>query len=198
MTVLDRLKSRFTTPYNTEVGGNIDKLMQVVASPINELSDVTDDIITSHQLSEATGYSLDQWGNMLQVMRSTGETDDHYRARLMTQSLMYRRSATAQDMISSCAGVLGVGTDRLSLTDGSTPAAFSMSVYLSDITDAGLSLSEFNDMIKAAKAAGVYLTITSEGSFECKAIAGGHDATKGYNNIANGNPTGGLYAGIIG
>jgi len=198
VTVLESLKSRFTTPYYTESGSNIDKLMQVLASPIDDISDVADDVVLAHQLSEATGHSLDQWGNLLQVTRVTGETDDHYRARLVVQSLIYRRSATVQDMVSSCAGVLGVGTDSVSLTDGSAPAAFNMGVYLSDIVGAGLTLSNFSDMMKAAKAAGVLLTMVTEGSFECKAIAGAHDPTKGYNNIANANPDGGTYSGLIG
>jgi hypothetical protein len=198
MTVLDNLKRRFTTPYHTEDGGNIDKLMQVVATPITELSDTTDDIVSAHQLSEATGYSLDQWGNLLQVLRTTGETDDHYRARLTTQLLIYRRSATVQDMVASCANVLGVATDRVSLTDGTSPASFSMKAFLSDIVAAGLSLSEYGDIMSSAKAGGVAMTLTAEGSFECKSVAAGSDLTKAYNNIANANPTGGRYSGLIG
>jgi hypothetical protein len=172
--------------------------MLLTAAAIAEMSDVVDDIVKSHRLTEATGHSLDQWGNLLQVTRDTGETDDHYRARLITQSLIYRRSATVQDMVSSCAGVLGVGTNRISLTDGGTPAAFDMGVYLSDIVAAGLTLSDFSDIMEAAKAAGVDLTMNGEGSFECKGISGGHDSTKGYNNIANANPNGGTYSGLIG
>jgi hypothetical protein len=198
MTVLDNLKRRFTTPYYTEDGGNIDKLMQIVATPINELSDTTDDIVSAHQLSEATGHSLDQWGNLLQVLRTTGETDAHYRARLTTQLLIYRRSATIQDMVSSCANVLGVNTDRVSLTDGTSPASFNMKAFLSDIVAAGLSLPEYSDMMSSAKSAGVEMTLTAEGSFEYKSVAAGSDLTKAYNNIANANPNGGRYSGLIG
>lgn len=198
MTTLDNLKNRFTTPYNTASGGNIDKLMQVMETQLDELSDTTDDILAAHQLSEATAYSLDQWGILLQLLRTVAETDDHYRARLMTQLLIYKRSATVQDMVSSCAGILGVDTDRISLTDGSGPAAFSMKVFLSDVSDAGLSLVDYVNIMSAAKAGGVQMTLTSQGSFECKSIAAGHDATKAYNNIADANPTGGRYAGTIG
>ena len=197
-TVLDRLKNRFTTPYYTESGGNIDKLMHVFATQITEVSGVADDVVTSHQLSEATGHSLDQWGNLLQVLRTTGETDAHYRARLTTQLLIYRRSATVQDMVSSCANVLGVATDRVSLTDGTSPASFSMKAFLSDIVAAGLSLPEYSNIMSSAKAGGVAMTLTAEGSFECKSVAAGHDSTKAYNNIANANPNGGRYSGLIG
>ena len=193
-----RINNRFTTPYNTEHGSNFDKLSQVVAWHAVELDNNTNDIIAAHQLTEATGYSLDQWGNLFQVMRNTAETDAHYRARLITHLLIYRRSATAQDMVSTCAGVLGVGTDRISLTDSATPASFNMNVYLSDVVDSGLTLSDFSDIMEAARAAGVDLSMFSTGSFECKAIAGGHDADKAYNNIADANPDGGRYAGIIG
>jgi len=197
-TILENLKRRFTTPYYTEVGGNIDKLMQVITTPITELSDTTDDIIASHQLSEATGHSLDLWGNLLQVLRAVSETDDHYRARLLSYSVLYRRSATPQHMVSSCADVLGVDTSRIVLTESGSPAAFSMTIFLSDIEDAGLSLPEYVDIMNVAKAAGVSLSLLSAGSFECKAIAGAHDPDKGYNNIANANPDGGVYAGLIG
>lgn len=197
-TTLENLKRRFTTPYYTEDGGNIDKLMQVASSPVTELSGTTDDIVAAHQLSEATGHSLDLWGNLLQILRAVGETDDHYRARLLSYSVLYRRSATPQQMISSCADVLGVDTSRIVLSDSSSPATFSMTVFLSDIEAAGLSLPEYVDIMNVAKAGGVLLSLLSAGSFECKAIVGGHDATKGYNNIANANPDGGVYAGLIG
>ena len=196
-TILDRLKNRFTTPYYTETGGNIDKLMHVFAYQIEEVSDVADDVVTSHQLSEATEHSLDKWGNLLQVLRTTGETDDHYRARLTTQLLIYRRSATVQDMVSSCANVLGVDTDRVSLTDGASPASFSMKAFLVDIVAAGLTLSDFSDIMSSAKAGGVEMTLTAAGSFEYKGISGGDDATKAYNNISNGNPDGGTYSGLV-
>lgn len=196
--ILHRLKNRFTTPYYTDDGGNIDKLMQVVSSPVAELSNTTDDIIAAHQLSEATGHSLDLWGNLLQVVRDTGETDAHYRARLLSYSVMYSRSATPQQMVSSCADVLGVESSHIVLSDSSSPATFSMTVFLSDIEDAGLSLPEYVSIMNVVKAGGVLLSLLSAGSFECKAIAGAHDLYKGYNNIADANPDGGLYAGLIG
>lgn len=194
---LARLKNRFTTPYYTEEGGNIDKLMQIRAAEIEELSHVMDDTIAAHKLSEATKYSLDQWGVMLQLARNTGETDDHYRARLMTQSLVKRRSATPQDMVSTCAGILGTTTDRVTFADGSAPASFDMSVFLSDIEDAGMQLSEFGDIVKNAKAGGVGISMVAIGSFECRGIGDTSNDTKGYNDIANTNPNGGVYSGVI-
>lgn len=196
--ILARLKSRFTTPYNTEIGGNIDNLMLLTAAPIAEMSDVMDDVVKSHQLSEATGHSLDLWGSLFQVLREVSETDDHYRARLLSYSVLYRRSATPQQMVSSCADVLGVETSRITLSDSANPATFSMTVFLSDIEDAGLSLGEYATIMNVAKAGGVALSLLSAGSFECKAVAGAHDPDKGYNNIADANPDGGVYAGLIG
>lgn len=194
-----RLRNRFTTPYYTEYGGNIDKLMLVLAVPLAELRDCEDDILAAHKLSEATGYSLDQWGVLLQLYRNTGEADDLYRSRLITQSLIRRRSATPQDMVSTCAGVLGVGTDRVTFVDSATPATFSIDVFLVDILNAGITLSDFRDMMDTAKAGGVDRTMIIEvvGSFSHMGIGGTSDSTKGYNNIANDNPTGGRYSGMI-
>jgi hypothetical protein len=196
--ILYRSKNRFTTPYCTEEGSNIDKLIRIAVVPIAEISNTTDDIVAAHQLSEATGYSLDQWGNLLQVQRTVAETDDHYRARLVSYALMYRRSGTPQHMVSNCAEVLGVDTSRITFSEGSGAAAFSITVFLSDIEDAGITLSDYVDIMSISKPGGVTMSLLSSGTFECKGISDAHDATKGYNNIANANPDGGVYAGLIG
>lgn len=198
-TILVRLKDRFTTPYYTEDEYNFDKLMQVYATPLTELSHTMDDVLESHQLSESTGHGLDhQWGVSLQLPRNINETDDHYRARLMTYAMIRLRSATPQDMISICAMVLGVATDRIVFADGALPASFNLSVFTSDITDAGISFSDFVDMMDATKAGGVGITtITGIGTFTCKGIGDASDPTKGYNNIANDDPDGGRYSGVI-
>lgn len=197
MTTLERLKNRFTTPYNTESGSNLDKLLQQLSTPMDEMYGVADDVVDAHHLQDATGHSLDKWGDMFQVLRGIGESDDHYRARVVTQSIIYHRSATVQDMVSSCANVLSVPTTRISISDGGVPASFSMLVYLTDAVASGLSLADFSYMMQSAKAAGVNLSLTGLGSFECKSISGVSDPTKGYNNLANANPTGGVYAGLI-
>lgn len=195
--ILTRIKNRFTTPYYTETGGNLDKLLQVFVTPIDELSETSDDVVAAHQLSEATGGSLDRWGNLLRLARNTGEADDLYRARLFTYSLIRRRSATSQDMVSTCAGVLGVATNRIEFIDGAAPASFSLKMFLSDIISAGILLSDFRSMIDSAKAAGVGITMTTVGSFTCRGIGDADDDTKGYNNIVDGNPDGGRYSGAI-
>ena len=195
--ILTRIKNRFTTPYYTETGGNLDKLLQVFVTPIDELSETSDDVVAAHQLSEATGGSLDKWGNLLRLARNTGEADALYRARLFTHSLIRRRSATSQDMVSTCAGVLGVATNRIEFVDGATPASFRLNTFIIDITNAGITLSNFRDMMDAAKAGGVGMTINILGSFTCRGIGDADDDTKGYNNIADGNSDGGRYSGAI-
>lgn len=194
---LARMKNRFTTPYYTEEGGNIDKLIQIRAGEIEELSHVLEDVVAAHRLSEASQYSLDQWGVLLQLPRKTDEADNLYRARLLTQSLIRRRSATVQDMVSTCAGLLGVKTDQITFTDGTSPASFDLEAHLVDILAVGIVTNELTDMINDARAGGVNIAITMVGTFTYRGIGDASDATKGYNNILNDNSDGGLYSGMI-
>lgn len=195
--ILTRLKNRFTTPYWTEDEGNIDKLMQLYAEPLAEIADTEDDILASHQLQNATGNSLDRWGNLLQLIRNTSEADDLYRARLMTQILIYRRSATPQDMVSTCAEIIGVGTDKIVFTDGASPASFGIEAFLADVLASGITFSDLCNIIDDAKAGGVDMSLTMLGTFICRGIGDASDNTKGYDNIAHANPDGGLYSGVV-
>lgn len=194
---LEQLINRLTAPHYTEDDGDTYKLMQMQALQVEKQSHTIDDITAAHKLKDATGYSLDQFGVMVKLLRETGEGNDHYRARLYTQIAIYMRSATPQDMVSTCAGVLGVGTDRVVFTDGSLPASFGIAMFLLDITNAGISFSDLEDMIDAAKAGGVDMTINTIGTFTCRGIGDASDNTKGYNNLANDNPDGGRYGGMI-
>ena len=105
--ILERLKNRFTTPYYTEDGSNIDKLMRVRTTEIDEVSGVLDDITAAHHLPDATGDALDQWGSLLQVPRDTSESDTRYRTRLLTWVMIYRGCGTLGDIVNTIITVLG-------------------------------------------------------------------------------------------
>ena len=193
----ERMKNRLTTPYYTEPDGNIDKLIQMQALQVELARHTTDDIEVAHKLAEATGYSLDQWGVITKVVRKTAESDDDYRARQYVQIAIYMRSATPQDIVSTAADVLGVATDRVEFIDGTTPASFCLKAFIVDISAAGIDLADFRTIMDVAKAGGVDMTINTIGSFTCRGIGDLDDITKAYTNIANDNPNGGRYSGVM-
>jgi hypothetical protein len=188
----NRMKNRLTTPYYTGPDGNIDKLMQMQALQIEKALHTIVDVEDAHKLAKATGYSLDQWGVLIgNTTREMGEDDCDYRARLFAQMAIYRRSATPQDMVSTCAGVLGVAIDRVTFVDEDSPASFGLGIFLIDIENIGIPLLNFSIILEAAKAGGTDMTIFTLGTYmpRSRIAADPNDNTKAPTSRIIPDPT---------
>jgi hypothetical protein len=156
-------------------------------------------IKSAHFVDYAAGKNLEYLGELLNTRRLSGETDEHYRARLKAQFRQYTSSATVKELKEIISTVLSTQTDRATIKEtwDTEPASFDVWVFLQDLEAAGITVDEFKDILDSVKPAGVRLTAKKWGTFECKSAGEPSDATKGYNDLANSNPDGGTYAGLL-
>lgn len=199
MTATDDMVERLTSPYNKNVNSNNWKLLKLAGDEADGIKVTISDIQNAHFINTAAGASLEKIGSLLQTPRETGESDSKYRARLKTMWQKYIGSATIQDIKTNIATILNVAESRINLTeDFSTAYAhFKVQVYAADLTAGGITAPELKDFIGAIKSAGVSTEILQDGTFEARGAADPNDSTKGYNDIANTNPGGGTYAGVL-
>jgi len=195
----ERIMSRLTSPYSTELNSNNRKLLKIVSDECDEIDTTISDIQDAHFVNAATAKSLEYLGGLFQTIRTTGETDAQYRARLKTMWQRLTGSGTIQDIKNIIMALLSVGGDRIELNeDFSTKYAdFDVWVFLQDLDAVGVTSAELSDLLDHIKGAGISLNAYTYGTFECRAAADTPDPTKGYDDIAHSNPTGGTYAGKL-
>lgn len=199
MSAIDNLENRLTSPYAKGATSNNYKLLKTAGDECDEASTVIANIKSAHFVDEAAGKNLENLAVLLQTPRTTGETDAHYRARLKTMWQRFVGSSTIQDIKNVTAAQLSVSTTRVNVKEDFTSkyAHFDVWVWLTDLIAAGITVDELKTMLGNIKGAGISLSTFQYGTFAPRGISDPNDATKAYNDIANSNPGGGTYAGLL-
>lgn len=194
MTVISVL----STAFKKETGSNNKGLLDTFTDEL-ETCDL-DAILDAQLVNTAADKSLEYLVSLVNLRREEDETDEHLRARFKLTIAIARSGGTIPELKEIMAAALQTATHRITIEEtwGDEPATFEITVYLADLLNAGLTIEELQELLDTVKPAGVrvnqgYLT----GTFTYRGIVDEDDATKGYNNIANGNPTGGTYSGLV-
>ena len=196
MTTITRLMDRVTSPYDKGDSSNMRKMLAGYVDELDALEQNDSDMLVARDVNNATGQSLDYIGAVFDIVRQTAETDDELRARIKFAGQQQFTSGTETEVHEGIASVLDVDVSRISITEGS--ASFNAAIFQTDLDNSGLTNAQLLANIDAIKPICVAATVSVSGTFEYTNIAGDPGvATKGYNNIANTNPTGGTYAGIL-
>jgi len=196
---VDELISKLSTAFNKSPDSNNYKLLEVIDSEFQNIEQVIEDIKNAHFVDNATGKSLEYLAQLLNTSRLSGETDEHFRARLKTQFRRYANSTTIKELKEIVSAVLGTLTTRVAINElwDYEPASFDVWVFLQDLEAAGITVDELKEILDSIKPAGVRLTAKRFGTFEYRTAADISDPTKGYNDLANSNPDAGTYAGLL-
>jgi hypothetical protein len=191
--------NRLTSPYARESDSNNRKLLKLAGDEADDMAATIADIKAAHSINTATNKSLEILGSILQTPRTTDETDAHYRARIKTMWQRYVGSSTIQDIKNITAAMLNVNPQRVQvMEDFSTSYAdFDVWLWVTDLVAAGVTVGELQTLLGVVKGAGVEVNTFQTGTFTCRGAGDSNDATKGYNNIANGFPGSGTWAGIL-
>jgi len=199
MAAVDRLVKRLTSPYASDPGTNVYKLLSCPGQELDAAEAEISQVQDAHHVDPAAGQSLDSLGDLLQVARQTDESDAHYRARLKTQLRRSTGSATISDIKEIAATLLGVPLPRVRVQEDFSVeyAYFQVYAFLQDLDAAGITVQEFKDLLANVKGAGIRIAAFQAGTFTARAAAGSNDAAKGYDDIAHSNPGGGTYAGLL-
>jgi len=154
-----RLEQMFTSPYDTD-GDNLNALITAFASEFDESEQVIKDILDQKFVESATGEYLNKIGSLFDFERRRDETEDAFRARIQTGLRAQLSSATIPEVKDVAALILDVNTNDFTVEErfDITNAEFSLDV--SDyLDDAGLTPTEFIDIIDRVTAAGVSVGI---------------------------------------
>ena len=199
MSVIDNTISRLPSTYNKDPASNNYKFLSIFSNEHEDIADTISDIKSAHFIDSSTGMSLDNIGVLLQTFRETAETDAHYRIRLKTMWARYIGSGTIQDVLDIVAAMLSVESNRIEVIEDFVGiyANFDVWVWLQDLTDAGITASDLNDLLDAVKGAGISVAAHAYGTFTARGALDANDSTLGYDDIAHTNPNGGTYSGII-
>ncbi|ADB58526.1 hypothetical protein [Archaeoglobus profundus] len=196
---VDKLVRLLSTAFRKDPDSNNYKLLKVVDSEFSNIEQVVNDIKNAHLVDFATGKSLDYIASLFNVRRKQNETDDHFRARIKLAFSKISNMATINDIKEIIAVALNTKTSRVRVRDryDLEVALFEVWIWLQDLNNAGLTLEEFQELIKAVKPAGVQVKAYQQGTFTYRSIEETSDPTKGYNDLANSNPDAGTYAGLL-
>lgn len=192
-----RLVRRLPSAYTRREGSNLHKFFSVVETSAEESTIAA--VRDAHVVNKAFGKSLENIGQLLNVRRRQGESDEHLRTRLKVAGATATCTATIEDVQRVVAVALQVPTSRIRVEERHDvePAYFDVWVYLQDVMNAGLTKEELRDVLRDIKPAGVALNTKQFGTFTCRSADETSDPAKGYNDIANSNPNGGTYAGLF-
>lgn len=202
-----RLEAHMKPVYNPgENGSQWDKLLNAIAGEFEDWVDSRNNVMEAGFVDTAQGPPLEKIGEIVQTPRRSGESVEHYRARLKVAFHRHIASGTVGDVKKTSALMLDTDASNLTVIEDfdAEPARFQLNVPSYVLDEAGVSVSEYRDLIDDVKAAGVRVLATEVGSFTYRSEQdyqnGINEQSKGYNGLdANGDPRdiGGGYSGLI-
>lgn len=195
----DELIKLLSTAFRKEQESNNYKLLKVADSGYTNVEQTLRDVKNAHFTDFASGKSLDLIASLLNIKRKVNESDKIFRARIKLAFSKITNTATINVLKEVIAAAIATKTDRIKIKDcyDVEPATFVVWVWLQDLNAAGITLEDFRELIKTVKPAGVRVQAFLQGTFTYRSIGEESDPTKGYNDLANTNPYGGTYAGLL-
>lgn len=133
----DEVISKFPHQYSIEEESNNYFLLKTYLEELQEINKALYDLINALNIQTSTGYLLDRFGSIFDVVRLNNEKDDSYRPRIVSKIVSNSKNATADTILS----VLGLLIDDLdnnlfifdegiypdySITDGEQPKYYEL------------------------------------------------------------------------
>lgn len=149
-------------------GSNIRKLLKALLSEHDRIDSDLKDILDGRHLSTATGKELDRIGELGNVLRKDGESDDKYRARIRAKLTAGNSSATFDDIALFITTTLSVDPEGVTIsTDFATsPTAVITEIDYDDLDGLQITDTEFSDIVATLVPAGHTTRVTATGTFE--------------------------------
>lgn len=170
-------------------------LLSILAARRQAIVDVLDDLLTKRSLSTATGAQLDGLGQILDLPRIQGNTDEQYRFALRSQVISLTKSGEPESVIAAYLSVTGAPSCEY---EEIYPAAFQISGVPAVDLDDPVVVQAITDTMRAAKAAGVGMILQTLGGFEFSQASetdmsgnGPIDADHGFGSATGGETDGG-------
>jgi hypothetical protein len=190
---LDSMRGRW--PVHIAGAPNLDALISAVASQYQDIETAMIGLLTLRSLDTASGAQLDGLGQIVDLVRVSGQTDADYRFALLTQMIVLSKSGDVESIIQAYLRVMGAATAEYSEV---YPATVQIAAIPSvDVTDSAVA-AFISATMQRVKAAGVNLILTTTGGFTLAQTSevdgsgnGPSDSEHGFGSNTGGQNDGG-------
>mgnify|MGYP006269109901 CR=1 FL=1 len=178
-------------------GTNTYKLMRALTSVMDEEDKNLNEVKRAHHIDTAVDEELEQFGDLVQLDRKSGENDEKYRARLKVQ---YRvgNIGTTFDEFSQFSSVLldtNITNIEFNFNFGASPATAIVATDPAVYDSVALTRTEVEEFLGEAVPAGHSVTVLERGTFRLKADGDIDDPDKGL--TSDSITTGGTLAADV-
>lgn len=145
---------RLSSAFRIDPESNNYKVMEISAGELDQISEVIDDIISSHSIDTATGRSLDLLGDLMGLERG-GLSDDDFRTLISSTQAFRFSSGTVADIKNVVIFQTGVSEEDIQIVENPDDEAATFALILLVPNISGFSVSELASQINSARAVGV-------------------------------------------
>lgn len=183
--------------YRKDTDSNNYKILNIQKIEIDGIKKDTEDVYNTLDLDQATGKTLDLYGDMLGQARGYA-TDDQYRVMIKAKIVRNLMTGSLDSIINAGCLMFGCDPSEMHIVEDESPAAVKIiSLPYRVINYVGLSASQVVELI--IKLVPVGITVKSaelQGTFEFGTTDSEYDEEKGFADSET-SPTMGGYLGYI-
>lgn len=161
MTMIEQLLGNLPEFMPSTIDTNNYKFLNSFVSSLALLEDNYTSLGLKLQIDTATDDDLDNIGKLFKLARVTGETDDSYRARILSFWQSSRGGGTDNAIINTISNAFAIDTSKITITL-LPPCKFRVSIDSSAVV---VSLADVLTLINKTKAAGTYCILTINTTF---------------------------------
>ena len=144
--------------YNKEPTSNFAKLMQLFKYDSDQFRETLRELENSLSLDDATGYTLDLYGDMYGQPRA-GMTDEQYRYAIRQKMALYMAKGDYNSIINVLSFVVGTPADAFLLEDSETGGNIDVKMFPYDnLQQAGYTVAQAWQILETLLPAGVRST----------------------------------------
>lgn len=183
--------------YRKDTDSNNYKILNIQKIEVDGIKSDTEDVYNSLDLDQATGKTLDLYGDMLGQTRGYA-TDDQYRVMIKSRIVRNLMTGSLDSIITAGCLMFGCDPNEMHIVEDTSPASVKIiSLPYNVINYVGLSASQVIELI--IKLVPVGVTVKSaelQGTFEFGTTDSEYDEDKGFADTET-SPTMGGYLGYI-
>lgn len=157
---------------------NLYGLLSGLAAAYDDIDDAVQDLLEQRHVETATGRSLELLGDLADVSRQSGESDDKYRKRIIASFRAGLSGTTFEDLLSFLEFILEIDDETIEISQD-TGARVSVNLPSNAVTQSPLTSSEITQLSEDVVPAGHTISLVQSGTFEVKADGTTDDPDKG-------------------
>jgi hypothetical protein len=151
-------------------GTNTYKLLSALFEPLETIDDNLDEVYHDQHIDSADGDALEQFGNLVQTQRRTGESDANYRARIKAAFRTGNIGTTFDEFAQFCASVLSTNIDNLNFAQNlaANEATITVGADQQVYDQVDLTANTVKDILEDGVPAGHAVEIVAGGTFRLR------------------------------